>query len=657
MHKFRIHNIISTVLPHLYRWYVLHKSPCVRFLVIVGIVFSMNACGPSGSRHPYQDLKHFSKTFGREKDYRLYLPQAYRNDDTTRYPVIYFFHGWGGRHRSDDNAKLAYDSLQRLVDKYRVLLVMWDGNVDENEPRPYNVGSHNDVRYTVQMKDYFPELVHHVDSSYRTLTDKWHRGIIGFSMGGFMSYFLAGKYPEMIGAAVGMTGSPEFFVGYPENHALYPLRYAFENLREVKLRFHNSTADELTYLNTEVKQGAAWDGQVSFDYWQFEGGHMIDLPGETHVFDKAMSFVAQSFDQPLNAAVEWTHHDLYPEFDLYGYQVTSNKKRPGFISLKHVKPTGFGISTKRWLPDGPALNSVTVQLTTPPLYSPNTMMHIIKMRIDSKVTAESNMKTDNEGRLHFFLDGENYEFGISPGGSPMADVIAVDYQMPGNRRLLRSGDNPLRVTLLNRGQIQKGKEISVTLSSTDSTLTLSPASITVPQGARMVTSGPISVHCNMKAPSNAAPPFAHLRIAASVDGVTNNSDLVIPVMFDAPTFESIAIDDNRMINDSTQALGHGNGDGIIDPGERVVIYVEGHPLKLYSDNALVLANQEDVFDIMVPAKWPDGFTLASVVKINENCPEGAEIEFIGNYETKEFMPIKRTVHWGKVRVRTGRLMQ
>jgi hypothetical protein len=112
-----------------------------------------------------------------------------------------------------------------------------------------------------------------------------------------------------------------------------------------------------------------------------------------------------------------------------------------------------------------------------------------------------------------------------------------------------------------------------------------------------------------------------------------------------------------MINDSTQALGHGNGDGIIDPGERVVIYVEGHPLKLYSDNSFVLADQEDVFDIMVPAKWPDGFTLASVVKISENCPEGAEIEFIGNYETKEFMPIKRTVHWGKVRVRTGRLMQ
>jgi hypothetical protein len=148
-----------------------------------------------------------------------------------------------------------------------------------------------------------------------------------------------------------------------------------------------------------------------------------------------------------------------------------------------------------------------------------------------------------------------------------------------------------------------------------------------------------------------------LRIATSVDGVTNNSDLIIPVMFDAPSFESIAIDDNRKVNDTIQARGQGNGDGKIDPGERVVIYAEGHPLKLYSDNTVVVRDQEDVFDIMVPAKWPDGFTLASVVKISEDCPEGAEIEFLGNFETKEFMPIKRTVHWGKVRVRVGQLNQ
>ncbi|HTF19590.1 MAG TPA: alpha/beta fold hydrolase [Chryseolinea sp.] len=655
MQKSRMHYSIALFSYSLCRCQLLHPPGNYRRLLCgLIIALSLAACGPSEPTHPYQDITHFSKTFSREKYYRLYLPQNYKND-TTRYPVIYFFHGWGGRYRSDDNAKLAYDSLQRLVDKYRVLLVMWDGNVDESEPRPYNVGNHNDVRYVTQMKDYFPELVHHIDSTYRTLPGKWHRGIIGFSMGGFMSYYLAGKYPEMVGAAVGMTGSPEFFVGYPDNHTLYPLRYTFENLREVRLRFHNSTADELTYLNTEVKQGADWDGQVSFDYWQFEGGHMVDLPGKTQVFDRALAFVTQSFERPIASPAEWSHHDLYPQFDLYGYHVITNKKRPGFISLQHVKPTGFGISTKKWLPDGPSLDSVTVEVITAPLYPPNAMMHVVKMRTDARVAAESNMKADNEGRLHFFLDGASYELGIAPAGSPTVDVIAVDYEMAGTQRFLRPGDNPLRISLLNRGGARKGQEITLSISATDSTITLTPTTVTVPQATkRMLTSGLISVNCNKTSPENAAPPFARVRIAASVDGVTNNSELVIPILFDAPAFENLAIDDNRKINDSTQARGQGNGDGIIDPGERVVIYVDGRPLKLYSDNAHVTASREEVFDIMVPAKWPDGFTVASIVKISENCPSGTEIEFLGNYETKEFMPVKRTVHWGTVRVRTGR---
>ena len=44
----------------------------------------------------YQDRAHFSKVFKREKNYRLYLPEDYHQNDS-RYPVVYFFNGWGGR--------------------------------------------------------------------------------------------------------------------------------------------------------------------------------------------------------------------------------------------------------------------------------------------------------------------------------------------------------------------------------------------------------------------------------------------------------------------------------------------------------------------------------------------------------------------------------
>ena len=117
-----------------------------------------------------------------------------------------------------------------------------------------------------------------------------------------------------------------------------------------------------------------------------------------------------------------------------------------------------------------------------------------------------------------------------------------------------------------------------------------------------------------------------------------------------PGITELVVDDGRKVNDSTQARGEGNGDGIVQPGERIVVYADGHPLKLYSDNQHVITSAEEVFDIIVPAKWPDGFTFASVLKIADDCPEGTQIEFLVNYETKEFMPIRRQVHWGKVNI-------
>ncbi|HAH22245.1 MAG TPA: hypothetical protein DCL77_00475, partial [Prolixibacteraceae bacterium] len=55
-------------------------------------------------------------------------------------------------------------------------------------------------------------------------------------------------------------------------------------------------------------------------------------------------------------------------------------------------------------------------------------------------------------------------------------------------------------------------------------------------------------------------------------------------------------------------------------------------------------------DEILPAFWPDGYTLSSVVKIADNCPSGHIIEFLAHYETKTFMPIHREVKWGKVKI-------
>src|SRR5256886_14457119 len=56
------------------------------------------------------------------------------------------------------------------------------------------------------------DLVRHVDSTYRTLADRRHRGIAGLSMGGYGAVTIALEHPDVFSAGGGHSGaaSPPF---------------------------------------------------------------------------------------------------------------------------------------------------------------------------------------------------------------------------------------------------------------------------------------------------------------------------------------------------------------------------------------------------------------------------------------------------------------
>jgi len=620
-------------------------------MFFTGLVLCHLACTSQDNQPPYQDLTHFSEVFGTKKYYRLYLPEGYHTTEKS-YPVIYFFHGWGGRHYKDDNAKLEYAMLQELVDQYQVIMVMWDGSMDGIEPRPYNVGYHGDVKFEVQMKDYFPELVAHTDTTYRTLSDRSHRGIIGYSMGGFMSYFLAGKYPDMVCAAVNMTGSPEFFVGHPHNHTLYPVRYTFQNLRDVKVRLHNSSSGELSYLNEEVHKGALWDGNLQYEYEQFEGGHKVDDPGETKVFEKAMRFVVNTFENPLPKSERWSHYDLYPDFEVWNYEVRSNKQQPGFIYLKNVAKEGFGLYTHKWLPNGPPIHSCSLEVTTAPVYQSNTSYHIIKYESDQGQVVKDKMVSDEAGRLHFVAPGSSCEIGIyTTGDTP--DLIVLDYALGNDQRYLRVGEkNQLYLNIFNRGgEVNKNQKFKLTLTPLDSATTLTSTTVegSIKPNVRVVQLPHFTIQCSKRPPLHGEPPWVRFMVNINLDTLVFEDELTLPVFFDVPLFDDVQIDDGSPVRD--RAYGAGNANGVASAGEEIMLYVDSARLRLYTDDPYVQASRERLVDEMLPAQWPDGVTLSSVIKIREDCPAGHEIECLASYETKTHMPIERKVTWGKVKIK------
>jgi hypothetical protein len=615
---------------------------------------------------PFEDKTHFSQVFGKEKTYRLYLPDSYENSGK-QYPVIYFFHGWGGRYFKDDSAKLEYEKLGELVNKYQVILVMWDGNIDEAESRPYNIGSHKDVKFNIQMKDYFPELISHIDSTYHTLKDRNNRGIIGFSMGGFMSFYLAGKYPDKVSAAVNMVGSQDFFVGLPENHTLYQMRYMFDNLRDVGLLFHNRTNCPMSGLNDEVDYGAQWSEMPTYEYRKMEGNHQVDEPGETKVFESAMQFVVNRFENPVRRQQKWSHSDLCPNFELWGYSVKSEKNEPGFICLKDVDSSGFGFYTHKWMPEGPALKNFKTSIFTAPVYEPNAEYSISIFSLNENKTDQLTRTSDNEGRIHIELKGEDCEVGISKKNI-QAGFTAFGYQLSHPGKFLKTNQQEeLSIRIFNRGGvIGNNQRIKLKLSCADSSLQiLSPEQeILVPLNSSAFNSKPIQVLCSKTPPADGSPESLRMHVDLKMDSLHFTDVVILRLRYDVPEFTNIQVDDGRFVaptlvqgdyNKSAidSVYGVGNADGAVSCGEQIMLYEKEHRLRLYSNDPFVVATQERLVDEFLPGQWPDGMTLSSVVKIADNCPAGHEIEFLAHYETKTFMPMYRNVQWGKVKIRVN----
>lgn len=587
------------------------------------------------------DHFHYSKVFGGKKDYRIFLPDDYDNSGK-RYPVIYYFHGNTGNHQ------FVWEGINELINTNSVILVAWNGRSVESDLRPYNIGNHSNINYKVQFKDYFLEFVNYIDSTYRTINDRSGRAVVGHSMGGIMSFFLAGKYPDMISAAVNFKGSPEFFIGYPENHSLYHVRHMFKNLQGVKLWFSNGSTCELTNLNTEVHNAALNEYGLDYEYHFYEGGHSVSRDE----FLEAFNFIVSALKEPLDKPKRWHHSDLYSDFDIWGYEVRSNKSVPGFIELRGVTSGGFESLTKKWEPDGILIPGVEINLKTAPLYTPNSVYNLLDYNKTRDEKSVSKVKSDPDGRISLKLNHERHQIGISKKGGP-AEIVFVDYIVDEKSMFLKHNEGcSLKIRLLNKGG-SDARDLRLKLFSQAEGLAILNPLIKIdkiPAGELVWQEAAFNIIAENK-PVVDGSPFRirfNLEITDS-KGQVWTDEFDIPVFYDVPEFVNIGIDDG-----DSEIFGVGNGNNIAEPGEYIMIYEisrESHRTRLYYDDPYI--DDERLYDEIQPDKWGDGYTLSSIVRIADNCPPGHKINFLASYEIKDWMAIRRNVTWGRITITIG----
>jgi predicted esterase len=538
--------------------------------------------------------------------------------------------------------------VEQLVNDNNVILVAWNGRSVDSDLRPYNIGNHSNIIYQVQFKDYFPELVNFIDSTYRTLHDRTGRAVIGHSMGGIMSFFLAGKYPHMIGTAVSSKGSPEFFIGYPDNHSLYHMRYMFQNLYGVRLAFQTSKECELYYLNNEVIRGALRETGLDFTYRVYEGGHAI-TPEQ---FRDAFNFVISSFKNPVTVPVRWNHADLYPDFDIWGYRIESNLSQRGFIELKGVTRGGLGIGTKNWEPDGGIIPGVQIHVTTPASYDHNAVYSLLDYNTSRDTKMISTVSSDNDGKISFSVNNEFHQIGIFKKNDP-AEITCIGYKVNDRGLFLdHHKECGLRIHVLNRGG-SEAKEVRIVMATSAGDVAIANPVIRVdkiapgesawlPAEYRVTASNP---------PTTDGSPF-RIRFDLTftdIKGSTWKDEFDAPVYYHVPEFTHIGIDDG-----DSGIFGSGNGNNIAEPGETVMIYEISNGsrrLRLYYDDPFI--DSEQLFDEIQPDKWGDGYTLSSLIHISKDCPAGHQIKFLANYEIKDWKTIRRDVSWGTFTITIG----
>jgi len=188
---------------------------CERVIVFGIILASFStAVLAAQAQAPVEGVSHHSFagpiTHG-EVRYDIYLPGGY-DSGNGRYPVVYFLHGLGGNETSDSNAVSA--ELEKAVKAgiVRPMIAvfangykdsMWADSKDGGKPAETNV-----IR----------ELIPHIDSTYRTIADREHRVVMGFSMGGFGAVEYAVKFPDIFSVCVSYDGAMLDFEGISGRH-------------------------------------------------------------------------------------------------------------------------------------------------------------------------------------------------------------------------------------------------------------------------------------------------------------------------------------------------------------------------------------------------------------------------------------------------------
>jgi predicted alpha/beta superfamily hydrolase len=625
------------------------------FALLVLVMLFISACLPERQNEKtiIEDKSHFSSVFNEDRNFRVFLPPDYYDVSDKVYPIIYFFHGYGGRFNGpaegvqSRSAEARYydefsgnwercgpdslDNIAEFVRTHDVIVAKWDGFVKEQYPRPYDIGP---VKQDIQFVPYFKEFSEYIDANYRTLGTREGRAVSGLSMGGFMSMNVSGKFPSLFSSASFFCPSAAFTIGPKELQIHTQFKHMRFNYVGLSIRMHIGQNDFLRQYHLEMeKEFKAID--LDYEGWHygtkyFNGFHnVVNVEGQ---FD----FHMKNFRNPPSKPEKWHHVDLFPEFKVWNYAVHSNRAIPGFTIMQDVRKEGFKISMRKWLPNGPFVDNPLLEIETDSIYVPNEILQVVSSTSPYVEVKKEEIKADDSAKLKLKLSGLGTDIGIFRSGDQgylSVPDIRLNLDMPVSNETFQ-----IKPVIFNKGG-SNVENVQIAVISKNADLEI----LTEPQTISAISS--LEIHDRtafIVRAVNEALESAMIQIQLNYEGKSEVFWMEIPFFNSQSELKSFEVADGRKFSQEYSAdkssFGTGNGNGIADPGESISILTQPsglnpnwYGLKLYTNDPFVDdAKEEQQYNNR--NDWSGAMRITSESYIKPGCPKGHVIKFYGEYD-------------------------
>lgn len=646
------------------------------FLIKSRVILFLFAFMVSSQIVGFEEHSFYSKEFQSERFYRIYLPSDYYKNTKKKYPVVYYFHGWSGRYKWEAYGiwfNPYYKGKARTnppfiaewedyVKNHDVIIVTWDGYEPKYQPgikeregikylgcAPYDyLRAHNtklDIR-GLDYRKYFKELITHIDSTYRTIANRNSRAITGLSMGGLMSYYIAGQSKDLINSVSSFCPADNYpLFGIKGRQVVFPNLEMYRSLKGIPVRLTMTDGDWLKYNDLAMNQ--LWSA-ADLTHYEFHVAHFYDhFAADT---EEQLDYHMKHFANGNSIPLSWNYISPgFPKFQIFGYEVEIDRAEPALTQLDKYNAGKIKIILRKFLPDGPILQKEIINVKTD-LPFDNYKVTAFNL---SNQTFRTPINKEVDEKLSFNLNGGGSVVGINGGSiGNKPHIFVVDKYNQDYHYFEEGKEYGLDLSVINVGN-RNADSVEITATSTHLFISFLNDKITL---NNLNSASAVEKNNVIKFSFShywEQVPAGNISLEIKVNGAVVDTQKI--VFFETPKSEyvnneDILILDGRTVIDvpvfhqgkdavqlDTLTGGSGNGNGILEKGEEALVFIripKGLSCKdtnSFHKTYLINANDDKFAEVNKlqydeKVRQAGATSVSSIISISEKLPKLYEFD-------------------------------